>query len=58
VPRWFAEHIPQIYTPPLLIGVVALLLHRWRRVSATATDAAAVRDDHPKRSTLAMSECS
>lgn len=28
LPRWFADRIPQIYTPPLVIGVLALL---WRR---------------------------
>ncbi len=28
LPRWFADRIPQLCTPPLLIGVLALL---WRR---------------------------
>jgi hypothetical protein len=36
LPRWFADRIPQIYTPPLLIGVAALILHRWRRDRAMA----------------------
>lgn len=31
LPRWFADRIPQIYTPPLVVGVVALILRRWRR---------------------------
>ncbi len=30
LPRWFADRIPQIYTPPLLVGVLALLYHHWR----------------------------
>jgi hypothetical protein len=30
LPRWFADRIPQIYTPPFLIGVLGLLWHRWR----------------------------
>jgi len=32
LPRWFADRIPQIYTPPLVVGVAALLIHRWWRV--------------------------
>ena len=40
LPRWFADHIPQIYTPPLLIGVIALVVHRWRRESGAAATAA------------------
>jgi hypothetical protein len=31
LPRWFADRIPQIYTPPLVVGLAALLIHRWRR---------------------------
>jgi hypothetical protein len=36
LPRWFADRIPQIYTPPLVIGVAALILNRWRRERAMA----------------------
>jgi hypothetical protein len=28
LPRWFADRIPQLFTPPLLIGVLALLWNR------------------------------
>jgi hypothetical protein len=35
LPRWFADRIPQIFTPPLLIGVAALIFHRWRRTQAS-----------------------
>lgn len=44
LPRWFADRIPLIYTPPLVIGVVALVLHRYSRVRGThaASVAAAV----------------
>ena len=28
LPRWFADRIPQLCGPPLLIGVLALLWHR------------------------------
>jgi hypothetical protein len=30
LPRWFADRIPQLCTPPLLIGVLALLFNAWR----------------------------
>jgi len=30
LPRWFAQRIPQIYTPIFIIGLVGLLWHRWR----------------------------
>jgi hypothetical protein len=28
LPRWFADRIPQLFTPPLLIGVLASLWNR------------------------------
>jgi hypothetical protein len=31
LPRWFADRIPLFFTPPLLIGVVAMVWNRWRR---------------------------
>jgi hypothetical protein len=30
LPRWFADRIPYIYTPPLVIGVLLLGWHRLR----------------------------
>jgi len=30
LPRWFAERIPYIFTPPLVIGAAAMLWN-WRR---------------------------
>jgi hypothetical protein len=30
LPRWFAQRIPQIYTPPFIIGLAGLLWHWWR----------------------------
>ena len=30
LPRWFADRIPQFCTPPLLIGVLALVVNAWR----------------------------
>ncbi len=30
LPKWFAERIPLIYTPPFLIGLVALAWRGWR----------------------------
>jgi hypothetical protein len=31
LPRWLADRIPQLCTPPLVIGVLALLGNAWRR---------------------------
>jgi len=31
LPRWCADRIPQLCTPPLLIGVLALVVNAWRR---------------------------
>jgi hypothetical protein len=31
LPRWFADRIPFIFTPPLVIGLVGLTWHRSRR---------------------------
>ena len=31
LPRWFADRLPQLCTPPLLIGVLALVFNAWRR---------------------------
>jgi hypothetical protein len=31
LPRWFADRIPYIYTPPFVIGVALLLWRRWTR---------------------------
>ncbi len=31
LPRWFADRIPQLCTPPLVIGVLGLLRNRWHR---------------------------
>lgn len=33
LPRWFADRIPQLCTPPLLAGLVGLAWHAWRRGS-------------------------
>ena len=30
LPRWFADRIPWIFTPPLVAGMLSLLWHRWR----------------------------
>jgi hypothetical protein len=30
LPRWFADRIPLIFTPLLVIGLSGLLFHRWR----------------------------
>jgi hypothetical protein len=30
LPRWFADRIPYIFTPPLVVGLVGLLWRRWR----------------------------
>ena len=30
LPRWLADRIPWIFTPPLIAGILALLWHRWR----------------------------
>lgn len=29
LPRWLADRIPWIFTPPLIAGILALLWHRW-----------------------------
>lgn len=34
LPRWFADRIPQIYTPPFVVGFFALLWRRSRGRSA------------------------
>jgi hypothetical protein len=31
LPRWLADHIPQLFTPPLVIGVLALVYKDWRQ---------------------------
>lgn len=31
LPRWFADRIPQIYTPLFVTGLIGLLWHRWCR---------------------------
>jgi hypothetical protein len=31
LPRWFADRIPFFFTPPLVIGLVGLLWHRFHR---------------------------
>lgn len=38
LPRWFADRIPQIFTPPLVIGTLALLWHRWRSTDFRNSD--------------------
>ncbi len=30
LPRWFADRIPWIFTPPLVVGIFSLLWHRRR----------------------------
>jgi hypothetical protein len=30
LPRWFADRIPQLCAPLLVVGVTALAFHRWR----------------------------
>jgi hypothetical protein len=38
LPRWFAQRIPQIYTPLFIIGMAGLLWHRWRsRIGGIST---------------------
>ena len=37
LPRWLADHIPQIFTPPLVIGVAGLVMSR-RRACASRLD--------------------
>lgn len=29
LPRWFADRIPWIFTPPLIAGILALIWHHW-----------------------------
>ncbi|MHB1133122.1 MAG: hypothetical protein ACYC4L_12150 [Chloroflexota bacterium] len=29
LPRWFADRIPQFFTPPFVVGLLALCWHRW-----------------------------
>ena len=29
LPRWFADRIPYVFTPPLVIGIVAMLRNHW-----------------------------
>ncbi len=39
LPHWFAQRIPQIYTPLFIIGLASLLWHQWRgrkRTSASS----------------------
>ncbi len=31
LPRWFADRIPWIFTPPLVIGTLALFWHHWHK---------------------------
>ena len=37
LPRWFADRIPQIRTPPLLIGMLALAFNTWRHAARRTT---------------------
>ncbi len=34
LPRWFADRIPWIFTPPLVVGVLSLVWHRMRNPTA------------------------
>jgi heme/copper-type cytochrome/quinol oxidase subunit 1 len=29
LPRWFADRIPYLFTPPLVVGIVAILRDQW-----------------------------
>jgi hypothetical protein len=31
LPMWLADRIPQLCTPPLVVGLLAMLFHAWRR---------------------------
>jgi len=46
LPRWFADRIPQIYTPPLVIGLVLLL---WNRRHLHAAPPRQVAEEPPVR---------
>ena len=46
LPRWFADRIPLIYTPPLLIGVIALVVHQWRHDSGSGRAQCTTRVPH------------
>jgi hypothetical protein len=43
LPRWCADRIPQLCTPPLLVGVLGLAFHTWRRVVRPRPLSAALR---------------
>jgi len=31
LPKWLANRIPWIFTPLLVVGIISLIWHRWRR---------------------------
>jgi MFS superfamily sulfate permease-like transporter len=36
LPRWFADRIPELYTPPFIVGLLGLLWHHWRESTRTS----------------------
>ncbi|MDB5081116.1 MAG: hypothetical protein JWP00_3040 [Chloroflexi bacterium] len=43
LPKWFAQRIPQIYTPIFISGLVGLLWHKWRGHNSAKKGEAAFR---------------
>ena len=37
LPRWFADRIPQLFGPPLVIGLLGLAYHRARSATFIST---------------------
>ena len=46
LPRWFADRIPWIFTPPLIVGVLAML---WRRRRSPASRKSRGRREQEER---------
>jgi hypothetical protein len=49
LPRWFADRIPWIFTPPLVTGILALLWRHWR---PAVRPVEAARSDMPRKGAL------
>ena len=49
LPRWFADRIPWIFTPPLIVGILALLWHRWRPPAPHTSDKSHLTLNNRKR---------
>jgi hypothetical protein len=54
LPRWFADRIPFIFTPPLVVGIIGLVRVKWMRERSRRSEASASVSFAPARATYPM----